>query len=531
MIEEVQLFDLVLRDGARASIDIDDLGVAKGTIRFNPINNPFAEDGVDVILQLDDDTGGSSSWWLLRIDSRGDIIDREASIETLVLLDDKTPKAVVKPKKIRCSQLKFSTNRDIAIKQAIDSMKKGSYKATAIKVELEADLSRDDDDYDCGTCAEFICEQVSRKTRKHTIFSKFYYDGSVDSEFTVTVDINHPECIIDYINAFNALTEEIGNGADTSGAGMHIAILNSKDGNYPQGNELKTDCNQNFKAAVTPLLPALFFMGSCDYNSRDLGYRAPRVARDKYSAVHANGCYEFRVFETCYKYPDRFYDYLVTIAKCLQFYSPKKVLPSFTGTIGTLGMPSDGDGLGRFYFTYEHVKALDKGLAIIKPSYKSIATLKKERGLKFDVPKLKAIEKSLELTWRNEYKSYKEQQMAARAKFLQESRSAYQTEITNVMIRFNKYISDLNERDALENEQILNWFNDNFGPKHVAIAQHLLDGDLSTAKDLYKLIFTFEEFKRDRAKNAPKPPERGVRLYIKRKKQAHLTRGMTTLTV
>jgi len=518
-----------IKDGSIGQVELDGI-LRTGKIRFKDVS-PFDHPGAltDIIFYFDNISHPNETWWLARFNVQNEIVNHDSVLNTLTILKSKTP--VVKAKKIRRSQLKFSTDKETAIKQAIESMKTGSYKATAIKVELEAELSRDEDEHDHDYCEDFLLEHVSKDTKKHTIFYKFYYDGSVDSEFTVTVDINHPECIIEYINAFNALAEEIGNGADTSGAGMHIAILNSENGNYPGGNSLNAECNNNFRTAVTPLLPALFFLGSCDYRSRELGYRMPRVSRDKYSAVHAEGCYEFRVFETCYNYPDRFYDYLVTIANCLQFYSPEQVLPSFTGTIGTLGMPDDGDGVGRFYFTYEHVKALEKGLEIIKPSYKSIDTLKKERNLKIDSAKLKTIDQSLELSWRNEYSEYRKNQKDKREKFLNELKESYEEDLTHTIDKYESYIFELTHHQNMSSVGVLNWFSNNFDQSYIPIVKFLLDNDTEVAKTCYRELYPFEQYKQDRLRNAPKPPERGVRQYIKNKKAYHLTRGLITVTI
>lgn len=330
------------------------------------------------------------------------------------------------------------SERDKAVAKAIDFIKSCPYKGTAIKVELEAELNRDgrscdycdsdgevyDEETDSyGTCSEcggstsdwdserdcqnFIESHVSDEAKKALIFGKFYNDGSVDSEYTFTVPIDKPEVVIEYINAFKALADEIGNGMDTEGAGMHIAILNSPNGSYPSNNVLSPRRVTNFAKSLVPLMPALYFLSSADHQSRGLSFRAPRVdARQKYSIVAPrNGVLEFRCFETCYQRPDAFYDYLCVISNALKLYSLKMVQLDFFGTIGELGI-KNGYGVDRFFYTARHLDALEHGVKYLKPSYKTFSELKKERNFKVTKTVLVVNERKNESKWRSEFTEY-----------------------------------------------------------------------------------------------------------------------------
>lgn len=357
--------------------------------------------------------------------------------------------------------------RDAELREAIKFIKSCEYKGTAIKVELEAQLNREDSDSgycescdgdgydycqncndgelynevteqydtceecggdyhttcgDCGgsgehhsgsnygdtdDCKRFILQHVSDKARKALIFSIFYYDGSVDSEFTFTLPIDKAPLVVEFVKAFKMLADEIGNGLETSGAGMHMAILNSSNGTYPRGNALNDTCLSNFKKTMTPLIPALYFLASPDWRSRGVGYRNPEVGLGKGSAInYVNGCFEYRVFETCYQRPEAILDNIIVIAKTLRFYSKKQVkLPP--AKVGTIGFGCEGEGIERFYYSVKHIQALRYGVAILKPDYKTYATLKKERNFKLTVKRAELVLKKNEASWRQEFNSVK----------------------------------------------------------------------------------------------------------------------------
>lgn len=360
-------------------------------------------------------------------------------------------------------------DRDAAVAQAIQFIKDCPYKGTAIKIELEAELSRDDystpgscsdcdgagfgyceycndgeiyseiegyttcpncdGDYElrCSTCdgtgdgpgfnsnfsdekdcEDFILEQVSNEAQKALIYRNFYNDGSVDSEFTFTLPLDKASYAIEFIQAFKTLADEIDNGLDTDGAGMHVAILNSKNGNYPRGNSLHYPYVKNFADGMQHLLPALFFLGSADYRSRDIGYRMPQVSDDKYSAInYSSDVFEYRVFETCYDRPETILDYICVIANSLQFYGPAPTVLPFFGKVGKLSFGCRGEGLERFYYSQKHLDALRLGVDVLKPAYKTYSQLKKERNFKVSVNKVKKDQVRLHYQWREEFKTVK----------------------------------------------------------------------------------------------------------------------------
>lgn len=267
--------------------------------------------------------------------------------------------------------------------------------------------NEDPDGWDVDHCKDFLLEHVPAEARDALIYSRFYNDGSVDSEFTFTLPIDKAEYTVHFIEAFKQLSEEIGNGCNTDGAGMHIAILNNPSGSYPSGNRWQERQAGNFAKAMTPLLPALYFLASADYNSRGLGYRRPEVNLfEKYAAISgSHGCFEYRIFETCYERPLAILDYIIVIANTLEFYKTEATDTALK--LGSLGI-KDGRGIERFYYTEAHLKALDRGLARLKPAYKSIDTLKRERNFKVTPTVLKEREKKLEAEWAKDFERVKE---------------------------------------------------------------------------------------------------------------------------
>ena len=353
-------------------------------------------------------------------------------------------------------------NREDAIKQAIDDIKNSDYHGSAVKVELEAQLNRarysrpptpnniqrqvctnadcsDGEVYDdgleeyidcetCGStgfmpqiiegshdwqnttyCKNWLDAHVSPEAREALIYGRFYYDGSVDSEYTFTMPIEHPEYCVEYIKAWADMAREINQGMETGGAGMHIAILNDPSGRYPTGNRLDSRKARNFEYTMNRLMPALFFLASPDHKSRPLRYRMPMVGlNDKYTAISGHkGVFEYRVFETCYEKPEAFFDMFCVIANSLKFYKDQVVELPFFGKIGRLGF-KDGEGLDRFFFTSKHIEALTYGIEVLKPSYKTFDQLKKERGIDKTLSNIVSQEKKKEKQWEIGYKEYVE---------------------------------------------------------------------------------------------------------------------------
>lgn len=238
--------------------------------------------------------------------------------------------------------------------------------------------------YDEDYCDDYIQQAVPSEVRSRLTYGEFYEDGSVDSEFTFTVPIEHARDIVEWINAFKSLGSEIGNGIETGGAGMHISVIpDYAKGNYPVREQMPEENIVNFREQMTTLLPALYFLASPNSTSRELGYRQPRVDDDeKYSAIYTHGdtCIEYRLFETTYDNPEDIFTQIEVIAKTLQFYAdPDKKVQRIGDYFGI----SDawGHNLKRFYDTPEKVAILRKQLVYLKPEGKTQAQLFRERGV------------------------------------------------------------------------------------------------------------------------------------------------------
>lgn len=258
-------------------------------------------------------------------------------------------------------------------------------------------------------CRDFLKSNVPKEARDALIFCKFYNDGSVDSEFTFTLPIEVAHYAVYFVEAFNKLVKAIGNGCDTQGAGMHIAVLNSRNGIYPAGNRLDSTCLTKFTEAITPLLPAMYFLASASHDSRSLRYRGPMVGTGKNTAInYYHQCFEFRLFETCYGRPMAMIDNIIVISNALKFY--KKTGTNTRRKLGSLGKLGfrEGRGLERFYFSTSHLRALERGVELLRPTYKSFESLKKERNFNVDSERLAKDEAKRIKEWESEFVRVKE---------------------------------------------------------------------------------------------------------------------------
>lgn len=272
-----------------------------------------------------------------------------------------------------------------------------------------------DDEY----CEEFICEYVGHEAWDKLNFQKFYYDGSVDSEFTFTLPIEHVGYIPKFIDAFRALGDDIGHGLETAGAGMHIAVLTRSD--YCSGHDcgwggckycesppaLVPNKIRNFRNQVQKLLPALYFVASADHHSRGLEYRYPRISSDeKYSAIYTKDdtCLEYRLFETCYERPQTVFDYIEVIASTLKYYNDARLKVKSTGQRFDFG--ARGRSVGRFYDTPEKLRILNAQITHVKPKGKTYHQLKKERNFTHTVASLRKRHQKRMATFRQDYRQY-----------------------------------------------------------------------------------------------------------------------------
>lgn len=299
----------------------------------------------------------------------------------------------------------ISSDQRRAILEAVDSLKKNPFKTTAIKVELEADINgRDDEDY----CFKFLMDYVSREVHgcdsnvgeytasmknplPEVSYGEFYDDGSVNSELTFTIKLDNPDNIFllpIFLEAWNTLAEEAG-GQDVSGAGMHMALLNTSNCSYPS-SVTQTNYGRflNFRKSMSLVLPALYFLGTHNKYSRDLEYRKPSIectdeahGYDKFHAIGYNrGAIEFRVFDTCYDNPEAIFDNVIVMNNAMKFWKRRYVSSGLENITSEITFGTSGTTIDRFYTTVKHVDLLDEGLKILKPSYRTLDELKEERG-------------------------------------------------------------------------------------------------------------------------------------------------------
>jgi hypothetical protein len=256
-------------------------------------------------------------------------------------------------------------------------------------------------------------EYATKYKPKHPlVFSKFYNDGSVDSELTFTLAVDDPSVVLklpEIVRIFNALGDAIGQGSVTSGAGMHMALLNSAGATYPSTHR-DYDRFHNFSRNMSLLMPALFFLGSSNQVSRGLGYRLPQAAEHKYSAVnYSGGALEFRVFETCYHDPEIILDNLVVMKNCMRYWKQKTQQSSLAKIATVIEFGSDYDNtLERFYYKREHLDLLNRGLEMLKPSYYTITDIKQQRKFKKTKTSISVEERQKKIEAMKGYSEYED---------------------------------------------------------------------------------------------------------------------------
>lgn len=224
-------------------------------------------------------------------------------------------------------------------------------------------------------------------------FCHFYHDPSVDSECTMTLMLKKPEDVLllpKLIEAFNALGEAVGSGVDTTNAGMHISLIKDANGYYDEHAErTAVDIRRfrNFKRSMALLMPALYFLGATGEKTRSLYFRQPRIDDyEKHSAIYYIGTtVEFRVFDPCYDNPEQVLDNFVVMANAMQYWASTYKDPRLDKAIKARSIRfghDDSDRTDRFFSTVKHIDLLNAGLRKLKPSYRTIRELKKQRGFK-----------------------------------------------------------------------------------------------------------------------------------------------------
>lgn len=264
-------------------------------------------------------------------------------------------------------------------------------------------------DWDDASCRMFILDYVANRhphAREVLTFSLFYYDGSVDSEFTFTLPTEYAHYAVYYIEAFKALAEEIGE-LSIEGAGMHTSVL--PEATYYGKESFDDDKLANFQREVSKLLPALYLLASPNSYSRSLYYRQPQIEFDeKYSAIYLHGgkAIEYRLFEPCYDKPEMVLEYIEVIAHTLRYYSKLKC-----GVKGqSFHMPENGDYVSRFYQTPVALRMLQAGLRYLAPAGKTPEQCMAERGCKLELHELTRAQRKAIARAAVAYRLYVEEQ-------------------------------------------------------------------------------------------------------------------------
>jgi hypothetical protein len=328
-------------------------------------------------------------------------------------------------------------DRHDSIVKEIEKAKGSEFGVTAVKIECEGQLRRAGDFRSVEFCHNWIMGKLAEHglaefiegeyiqlahgtyTQWHTIhplrYAEFYRDGSVDSELTATVMLDNPEnafYLPKIAQAFKDLAEENGNGLEVSGAGLHMAWIRSDNGVYPSAMpDAQVKRFGNFKKSMTMLLPALFFLGTSNDQSRGLGYRRPVVGIETHrSAIdYRSGALEFRLFDTCYDNLDAIMDNMVVMSKCMKYWRATYMPSGVEKISNRTSFGNDrGDKLDRMYMTITHINLLNAGLTRLKPDYYTVKELKKMRKFENDKRKLKTLVKDRERKAHLEYKEYEE---------------------------------------------------------------------------------------------------------------------------
>lgn len=365
-----------------------------------------------------------------------------SALETDLVLADKPKKPLNVDTTINESLREKSAVR------AIETIKGSNFGLTALKVEFEAHFGRSWSD---KKCYEYIMEKLSvlglaeLKTTLHNVehytslwhpvkplvFAKFYNDGSVDSEFTLTLLMDKAENVLllpKIMDAFTSLGPAMNCNMTTKRAGLHIALIKAKNGHYSP-SDIPTAIDKkrfkNFQRSMTMLLPALYFLGSQnkDNQTRSMYHRQPKIgsgqidgygpSNPKYSAVSYRGtALEFRVFDTCYDNPQQILDNVVVMKNAIRYWRKDYRSPNLHKICEKVkfGIYSDSAPvkLDNLFVTAEHIDLLNAGLRLLKPNYYTVRQLKaikdfrvSKRGM---VAKLKeAKEKAIQ-----DYKEYEE---------------------------------------------------------------------------------------------------------------------------
>lgn len=353
---------------------------------------------------------------------------------------------------------------------AIENAKNSNFKATALKLELEAVSGRGGrcpgcigrESSDCDTCdaygsytprhamsdsdaREFIRQRLTDEEYSQLSYLNVVNDPSVDIEVLATIMLGNWENVYiaqRLIEIFNELCEHIG-GQNVDNAGMHLSFLNNSEGLYPtmphNTGEYIHDWSyfDNFKESIERIMPALYLLGTDGERTRSFHFRKPQVSkRGKFSAIYYNnGALEFRVFDTCYQRPEAILDFVTVMSNSLRYWGKRKI----TGVDMRgmrFGKEKTIEDLNELFFTQTQLDALNKGVALLKPRYLTIAEIKQQRGFKVDKKWVKGKLAEIRAEAEKGYEEY-----VNRKQWIDK---------TDMNLRYNHYVREITESGAYE---------------------------------------------------------------------------------
>ena len=263
-------------------------------------------------------------------------------------------------------------------------------------------------------CQSWFDDRISKELKKKIVFRAFYHDPSVDTELTITIHIDDWKFLPEIVSVYKSIGEEIGGEIQTHGAGMHIALVNSPRGTYPAGCSVSPTLAQNMATNLLKLMPAFYLLAAADNRSRPAHFRLPQVSTQKYSAInYGSGVLEYRIFETCYKCPERILEFVGVIARTLEYYGSKQLPDDIKKMSYEFEMPT-GNSVDRYYETTQMLDILDKTLPYLLPEGVTAEDVKKSRGFTVTHEGLKDRKKMLAIRAKSTWPEFSERLKYAR---------------------------------------------------------------------------------------------------------------------
>lgn len=223
-----------------------------------------------------------------------------------------------------------------------------------------------------------VFKNITDEERSAINYYRFYVDGSVNTELTVTVPVQHIDVAVKLQQRFNSHMDNFEN------AGLHIALLPiSSRGVYPNYEAVfDNDKIENFKEQATKLLPALYLLASNGEDTRGLDYRKPQISKDKYSAIHlcniSSSIYavEFRVFDPSAS--DMLWYNIDIMARAWEYYSLDKTVDI---TRNKMFIKDYNREIRAWYNDLPNYQAMTSVLGYLKPDTITLKQLREYHGI------------------------------------------------------------------------------------------------------------------------------------------------------